>query len=46
MKIIYSAFFDLYASILKNGEYVCVEISHILWRPVWCNHMENMINST
>jgi len=29
MKIIYSAFFDLYASILNNGEYVCVWKSHI-----------------
>lgn len=29
MKIIYNALFDLYASILKNGEYVCVSKLHI-----------------
>lgn len=29
MKIIYNTFFELYASILKNGEYVCVSKFHI-----------------
>ena len=31
MKIIYNAFFDLYTSILKNGEYVCVSMFCIFY---------------
>jgi hypothetical protein len=31
MKIIYNAFFDLCASILKNGEYVCVSKFHTFY---------------
>jgi hypothetical protein len=31
MKIIYNALFGLYASILKNGEYVCVNIFCIFY---------------
>ena len=31
MKIIYNAFFDLYASILENGDYVCVSKCHIFY---------------
>jgi len=31
MKIIYTAFFDLYASIFKNVEYVCVWKFHIFY---------------
>jgi len=35
MKIIYNYFFDLYASILKNGEYVCMSKFHIFYAGLY-----------